>query len=171
MKHLSINIGVIPGTTNHIYAAGIRKVPDWKATGGEYVPETVKGILQVCFNCKEPIVPLRGAYFVGETVTCDRCGEAFTVSGRFGFMELRLTADISRAYQVLRFLERLVRYRSGFNGSQILYFDKEVTAERYSEILLNCGSSVSWYGDSIVCGRVPEMDLIIEGDEMFAVSK
>lgn len=157
--------------TYNIYAAGIRKVPPWKATGGEFIPDTVKGILQVCFNCKEPIVPLRGAYFVGESITCDRCGESYTIAERFGFMELRLSNDISSAYRILRFLERLVRYRIGFNGSQVLYFDKETTAERYSEILSTCGESRSWYGDRVICGRLPEMDLIIEGVEMYAVSK
>jgi hypothetical protein len=157
--------------TYNIYAAGIRKVPPRKATGGEFIPEVVKGILQVCHNCKSPIIPLRGSYFVGESVKCDNCGEAFTVAERFGFMELRLSNDISSAYRILRFLERLVRYRIGFNGSQVLYFDKETTAERYAEILSTCGEVRSWYGGRLYCGRLPEMDLKIEGVEMYAVSK
>ena len=171
MKHLQIDTGVIPSIDVNIYAAGVVTVTPVKNNGGEYVPEAVKGILSVCFECKDPIVPLRGSYFVGEIITCDHCGASYTIYERFGFMALRLSANISEAYRVLRFLEKLVKYRIRLAGSDILYFDKETTAERYSELLLKCGSSISWYGSRLICGRVPEMDIKIQGDDMFAVSK
>ena len=171
MKHLQIDTGVIPSIDVNIYAAGLVTVTPVVNRGGDYVPEMVKGILQVCVNCKDPIVPLRGSYFVGEIITCDGCGESYTIYEQFGFMALRLSANVSEAFRVLRFLEKLVMYRIRLAGSDILYFDKETTAERYSETLLKCGSSISWYGDRVICGRVPEMDIKIQGNDMYAVSK
>jgi hypothetical protein len=149
MTRLNVNTGPIPNTTNHIYAVGLRKVSRSKFLGGDYIPTTVKGAFQICYKCKQPIVPMKDVYFVGEILSCDNCGESFTIIDRFGFMRIALTTDIAQAYTVLRFLERLVRYRIGFNGSQVLYFDKEPTAERYSDLLLKMGDTRSWYGDRV----------------------
>lgn len=133
---------------------------------------SLKAMPKQCNKCKSVIIPPRERCFEGEVVPCTNCKTSYTYVSRFGLGCLEKgDGAVSSGIRFLRYLDTQILYKLHLTAYDLIYFDDEDLAERYSETLRNTGTTVSWYGESLIRGRSPEEDIIREGVEMFAVSR
>ena len=131
----------------------------------------LKSFAKRCLKCSEPIIPDRPKYYEGESVICPTCLEVLTVVSTMGLFNL-LSGNgmVASGSRLLRYLDIKTTLRVKSGSLEILYFEDEDLANRYSEVYNNTGGNTSWYGERLLRGRSPELDIIRDEAELFAVS-
>ena len=132
----------------------------------------IQAVAKRCEECGQAIIPPLKAYYEGENVTCKGCGEVYTVAPLMGlFALLRGSGMIAKGIRFLRYLETRSSRRTKFGTEETLFFGEEDLANRYADVYNQTGGHTSWYGESVLRGRSPNLDIIIDERVLYAVSK
>lgn len=87
------------------------------------------------------------------------------------FALLRGSGMVAKGIRLLRYLETRTSRRTKFGTMETLFFANEDLADRYSEVYNQTGGNNSWYGERLLRGRSPNLDIIVDQIELFAVIK